>query len=202
MIINHGYEARKVYTYAFGQTRNIQMHLHSGSALIIFSQSSVHQPEVLRTCRDIFCSDAIKKAMLVHLMIYAKPLSIRTLQLSVNGQIADVYVAQEEPLPLVYSMINRELDHPLPARWKSDEIIHTVLNSAKSTYDGRHNALIALLIAKSKIYRSEKAMYLWMAMNGLYQCQYCPSDLYFNTAYGMDTDAETTALLSMVWVLS
>ena len=64
-------------------------------------------------------------------------------------------------------MINDDLDSPLPPGFKTKAVINNLLNTAKSSYDERNNALIALLLAKGSSYRSEKSIYLWMAMNGL-----------------------------------
>ena len=87
--------------------------------------------------------------------------------MSADGHVVNVY-EKDRNKPLIYSLINEKLDHPLPQQWKSREVLSTILNTTKSSYDGRNNALVSLLIAKAKPYESEKAMYFWMSMNGLY----------------------------------
>lgn len=178
LIINSGKETKTKYKYSYGKTKNIELSLQSNSAFISFTQGVFHDPASVRRSDNAICTDAIKKAMLVHLILYGKPLSIHSLHLSINGSVTEVYHDLKNA-PLVYSMINRKLDHNLPSEWKKESLITTILNSPKSSYDGRHNALLSLLIAKSKEYRSEKAMYLWMAMNGFYnylseQCKKLP----------------------------
>lgn len=166
LIINQGHFSRNKFTYAFGRTKNIQLHIHNSKAMIEFSQDAVHSQKSIQTYGDYLCSDAIKKAMLIHLLLYAKPLIIRSLQLSVDGQIS--HILDDQHKTIVYSMINTNLDSPVTSELKEREIFCNLLNTTKSAYDGRHNALIALLLAKASAYRSEKAMYLWMSMNGLY----------------------------------
>ena len=107
LIINQGKEAKKHYTYSFGNTKNIEIHIVSGRALISFSQSAVHLPEQIESGEDKLCSDAIKKAMLLHLILYANPLEVQELQLSTDGNIIDIYRkgnAYEQAEKTEYSM--------------------------------------------------------------------------------------------------
>lgn len=168
LIINQGSECKRHYAYSYSGTKNIVLHIRSGSAMLSFTQTVKRDPEAILSGNDLLCSDAIKKAMLVHLILYGAPLDIRQLQLSVNGKTNDVYNRAVSKLPLVYSMVERKTDHPLPEAWQNPAVISRILNTAKSAYDGRNNALIALLIGKSKLYESEKSLYLWMAVNGFY----------------------------------
>ena len=167
LIINGGKQSKTPYIYQYGNTKDVLLSIKSNNALISFAQSVDRLPEKIRSGEDDICSDAIKKAMLIHLILYAKPLTIRKLTFLKDDQETVIY-DKEEKETLVFSMVEQPLDHPLPVSWHSKTFIETILNTPKSKYDGRNNALIALLIGKAKPYRSEKSMYLWMAMNGLY----------------------------------
>ena len=167
LIINGGKPTKVPYVYQYGNTKDILFSIKSNNALISFTQSADRLPEKVRSGEDGICSDAIKKAMLIHLILYAKPLTIRKLTLVKDDEETVIYDKAEKGM-LVFSMVEQPLDHPLPASWHNKTLIETILNTPKSKYDGRNNALVALLIGKAKHYLSEKSMYLWMAMNGLY----------------------------------
>lgn len=166
LIINHGSTTRTPYAYSFGGTKGILFHLRKNCALIEFMQNAVHSANSIRTYGDHLCSDAIKKAMLIHLILYSKPLIIKSVQLDVDGEISDVTTSANNTI--VFSMITGPLDSPMPQTFRTASVVNSLLNTVKSSYDGRHNALMALLLGKANPYRSEKSMYLWMAVNGFY----------------------------------
>ena len=165
LVINHGTRIKKPFTYSYGLTKSIELHLRQGAVLLSFQQSVKRDPDMILSIKDRLCSDAIKKTMFIHLMQYGKPLRINTVTLSIDGSTSDVY-SNARDNPFIYSMIEENLDHPFPEAFRS--AYDLILNMPKSSYDGRINAVIALLLAKAQYYRSEKAFYLWTAMNGYY----------------------------------
>ena len=163
--INRGTPTRKPFVYSYGPTKDITIHMRQGAVCIRFAQNTGRTSSPLRSSNDKLCTDAVKKAMLLHLMVYGKPLRISEADLSSNGIVCETY-SKNIGHPLVYSMIEGNLDYPLPQSWKTAYPL--ILQTPKSAYDGRMNAVVALLLAKTQYYRSEKSLYLWMAMNGFY----------------------------------
>ncbi len=168
LIINKEVQRGKKHEYSYGSTKSIRVQLCSERAVISFSQGVIRNSEEIINGNDKLCSDAIKKALLLHLLYYAKPLKIGRILFSVDGETKELYNSKTNGESVLYSMITCPLDYPLTKQWKQESIINMIMNTPRTGYDGRLNALVALLIAKSKDYRSEKFLYLWMAMNGFY----------------------------------
>lgn len=168
IVLNDGQKVSEPLTYKFGSTPNIELHISSQNACIVFEQGVVHEPEEFLTSKDKLRTDAVKKVMLLHLLKYGIPLKICSVNIVVDGIQHIVFNRKSGDLPLIYSMVEGKLDYPLPDGWRDDNVLRMILSMPKSRYDGRMNALIALLIAKSKKYYCEKSMYLWIGMNGFY----------------------------------
>lgn len=107
-------------------------------------------------------SDAIKKALLVYLIIFSK---------NIESSQASLFVDDEYqmsiPIP-IYSLISGFLDRNMPAVWDSEKVIEEILTYNASKYDSRIASLFALICAKNKEKETERFMYLWMSINGVY----------------------------------
>lgn len=168
IILNCGKRRKDPLVYQYRNTKDIELHIQKGRACIAFCQGSERKTDVLLAGTDNLCTDAIKKAMLFHLILYAEPLDIRQMDMSINGILYSVCKRKKRDEPIVYSMIETRFDHPLPDIWRDAAVLQTLISMPKSAYDSRMNAVIALLLGKTRYYRSEKAIYLWMSMNGCY----------------------------------
>lgn len=168
LIINNEVQKGKKHEYSFGSTKGIRIRLCSERVAISFSQGVIRNPEDIISGNDKLCSDAIRKVSLLHLLYYAKPLKINRILFSADEETKELYNNKTHSEPILYSMITCPLDYSLSKYWQQESVINFIMNTTKTGYDGRLNALVALLIAKSKEYRSEKFLYLWMAMNGFY----------------------------------
>ena len=166
--INHGKTVRHPLCYSFGPTKGIELHISKNKAVICFKQSSLRAPEALLSSQDHLCTDAIKKVFLFHMFLFSAPLDAKSIDMTIDGTVHPVLQRKPKDPPLVYSMVDRIPDHPFPDSWHDPDVLDTLLSMPKSAYDGRMNAVIALLMGKTRVYRSEKAFYLWMAMNGFY----------------------------------
>ena len=168
IILNCGKRRKDPLVYQYRNTKNIELHILKGRACIAFCQGSERKTDVLLAGTDNLCTDAIKMAMLFHLILYAEPLDIRQMDMSIDGILYSVCKRKKWDEPIVYSMIETKFDHPLPDIWRNAAVLQTLISMPKSAYDSRMNAVIALLLGKTRYYRSEKAIYLWMSMNGCY----------------------------------
>ena len=168
IVLNDGQNTCQPLTYNFRSTPNIELYISSQRARIVFEQGVIHDPEEFLTSKDTLRTDAVKKVMLLHLLKYGTPLDICSVNIVVDDVQRCVFNPKPGDVPLIYSMVEGALDHPLPDGWRDDNVLRMILSMPKSSYDGRMNALVALLIAKSKKYYCEKSMYLWISMNGFY----------------------------------
>jgi len=166
--LNHGKTVRHPLCYSFGPTKGIELHISKNKAVICFKQGTLRAPEALLSSQDHLCTDAIKKVFLFHMFLFSAPLDAKSIDMTIDGTVHPVLQRKPKDPPLVYSMIDRIPDHPFPDSWHDPDVLNTLLSMPKSSYDGRMNAVIALLMGKTRVYRSEKAFYLWMAMNGFY----------------------------------
>jgi hypothetical protein len=166
ILINGERKTQHSYQYSYGSTKEIHISIGKGSARIHFFQNSKRSFDDICSFEDKLCVDAFYKVELLSLILYGKSLEIFNVHVSIDGESREVFSDKENPL--VYSMIMGALDYPLPDRWKEKRLIEHLLSVPRSNLDGRHNALIALLMAKSRLFQSEKAMYLWISMNGFY----------------------------------
>jgi hypothetical protein len=176
IILNGGETVCEPLVYTYSKTPGIELHISPEKARIAFYQGVKHEPVEVLTSGNHLWTDAMKKVMLMHLLRYAKPLDIVNIDVTIDGISCSIFSRKKEDLPLIFSMADVELDHRFPGAWQDKNVINTILNTPKTKYDGRMNAVIALIIAKSKKYYCEKSLYLWMSMNGFYNYiaeQYC-----------------------------
>lgn len=111
--------------------------------------------------------DAIKKAMLAHLVLFSEHIKIKTMSVHIDEDSECIVNTDEGHTPPLYSMIIGKLYRPFSRKW-SDASINGLLTQTKSSYDSRTAALFALICSKCKHYESERFIYLWMAFNGMY----------------------------------
>lgn len=111
--------------------------------------------------------DAIKKAELLYLIFFSKKIHYDKLCVSIDGVVKELNVSKDNNHPFVYSIIEK-MDSCMPEGWRSNSVLKGILSTPKTKQGRLFASLYALVIAKSKKYATEKFMYLWMAMNGLY----------------------------------
>lgn len=116
---------------------------------------------------------AIKSAFLIHIIKYSKHISIRTVTAKIDDEEEVIFDSKENNsgnFP-IFSLINGSLlkGHEFPESWStSRKISEAILSRRVTDFNSLDSALFALIYSKSKEYETERLVYLWMAMNGMY----------------------------------
>ena len=168
LIINHGERVPEPVMASFRRSRRIEIHISSTGIRIVVASSVQKNPAGILYGEDDLFADALKKALLLHVIEYHYYLTITAARVLVNGKSLAEYSLKKSGKPLVYSLSRGELRTPFSAAWNDPGIRSAISSTCSSSYDGRFNALHALLAAKSDHYEIKRFTYYWMAMNGLY----------------------------------
>ena len=153
----------KAFTIDIERTKQVELRLAKDYIKITAGLTRRREPQAILSERSRLFPSALKKAMLLHFLLYSKPISIKFYKFTVNEKTD---VRKEPPgSPYIYSLITKKLVRALGTGWRRDEVLQGVA-SCKS--DRLIAALNAYLMSKSKSNETERFMYLWMAMNGLY----------------------------------
>lgn len=148
------------YTYSFGRTE-IEFYICKNCSYITFMQSSKRNQQTISEGKDTLYVDFVKKAMLIHQILYSEPIDFKELKVLKNKNI--LYEISENPL---YSLLGNKKTI-FSKEWKN--LIQVILNSTLSR-GGETDALIKnAVMAKSEDKQSFRFMYNWMAMNGIYK---------------------------------
>ncbi len=155
----------KPLVYQFGRTPDIYMTVSKNGFTVEVSRSV--KKEGYRLLDDLLIRDAIRKAARIQLIRYGA-ISVSSIYAEINGKKTCLYDSTtKNQEALIYSLCGNSLYRKLSTFWE-DDAIKRVLSVPKSRTDRRDAALDALLVAKAKEYETEKFIYLWMSMNGLY----------------------------------
>lgn len=155
------------FTYDFGRTKNIQVSVARGFICIEVELQSVYDKREMFSQGVYLFPDAIKKALLAHLVLFSEHIKIKTMSVQIDGDSECIINTDKGHTPPLYSMIIGKLDRPLSTKW-GEASINGLLAQTKSSYDSRTAALFAFVCSKCKHYESERFIYLWMAFNGMY----------------------------------
>lgn len=167
VVINGIDKANHLYLYQYRNTKGIEMSVSNKGIKISASFTRKYNKDELLTPKCYWFNDAINKAMIVYLLRYSKELKIKTITLSIDDE-EPVSIYQERDKVLIYSMIDHGLIRKLPQKYHTEEVVHYILNTAKTRYDRRISSLFSVLYSKSKKFETERFIYLWTAMNGVY----------------------------------
>lgn len=151
------------------QYRNKSVHIEISpdSALVSLERTTDYKPEEIAMGTNIVFSDAIKKAILIHVLIYSKSLNVNTIEIYKNSNAYN-YSLKDKNMAQVFSLVNGDLNTPFSDEWKKQDFIETILNQKKDEYDSRMSALFAVICAKNKIYEIERFVNFWISFNGMY----------------------------------
>ena len=154
-----------VYTY--DKVKYIELTVQKTGFCVKMLRTINREPNVVLEDRTF--KDAVKKASLIQLIKFGQCSEITELYLSIDGRVFTVYDAESvENLPLIYSLCGYKLKRPLTGPWDGREQLQIIVETPKSHYDRKFAALFALLVSHAKEYETERFLYLWMSMNGLY----------------------------------
>ena len=168
LFLNDGHKVAEPIAASFGSTHRILLHLQPAGILIEAITGTEKLPENVLYGRDNLFADAIRKSLLFYFIRYGKSLDIDHASVFADGNQSIMYGSEANSLPLVYTMAEGNLRIGFPDRWRDSRFERVLSNTAKSSYDGRFNALHALIVAKSERYEAERLMYYWLAVNALY----------------------------------
>lgn len=145
----------------------VHIEISPNSALISLERTTDYKPEEIAMGTNIVFSDAIKKAILIHILIYSKSLNVRAMEIYKNSDVY-CYSLNEKNMVQVFSLVDGDLNTSFSDEWKNQEFIETILNLKKDEYDSRMSALFAVICAKNKIYEIERFVNFWISFNGMY----------------------------------
>ena len=141
------------------------MLISNAGVSVEYYSSSTHTNLDISENRVNLVSDAVKKAMLLYMIHYSKPLKIKKITVQIDDDIDTVDVTQSNT---VFCMVEKEFIEKLPDEWMNTTSLTGILSYTKTSYDSRVASLFAFLSAKSKILETERFFYLWMSFNGIY----------------------------------
>lgn len=160
-----GQKVRK-YHYEYGNTKGICIEITKNAISISCPMTVKYDLQSFTIEENRLFSDAIKKAFLVYLIIFSK---------NIESSQASLFVDDEyqTSIPVsIYSLFSGSLPRNMPAAWDSEKVIEEILTYNASKYDSKIASLFALICAKSKEKETERFMYLWMSINGIYNYVY------------------------------
>lgn len=156
-----GQKVRK-YHYEYGNTKGICIEITKNAISISCPMTVKYDLQSFTIEENRLFSDAIKKAFLVYLIIFSK---------NIESSQASLFVDDEyqTSIPVsIYSLFSGSLPRNMPAAWDSEKVIEEILTYNASKNDSKIASLFALICAKSKEKETERFMYLWMSINGVY----------------------------------
>lgn len=167
IIINGPHSGTKKYTYNFGRTKSIDIFVAKGFICIKAKLNKIYDKREILSKDAYLFPDALKKALLIHLVLYSEQIEIKNVVVQIDEEIECIIDTSVDHAPLFYSMVTGRLLRPFCTEW-TDDSINGILYQKKSSCDSRIAALFAFICSKCKQYESERFLYLWMAFNGMY----------------------------------
>lgn len=153
------------FTYDFSSTKNVEIALSKDKISIKARLTKIYDHDEMLKSGVYLFPDAIKKAVLLHIILFSENIEIKKAAVQIDSDEAVVY----DGCPVrIYSMVTEKLKRRLPKEFSESETIRGILSKTKSSYDSRMASLFALICSKSKVFESERFVYLWMAFNGMY----------------------------------
>lgn len=167
IVINGNKKYTHKYTYKFGNTNDISIELSKDSLCITAELTKIYDKNEMISQGCYLFPDAIKKALTLHLILFSKNVTIKTMTVQIDDESAVVADTRQGHTPPIFSMVDKELHNQIIEKWSAEEI-EGFLGLTKSSDDSRLAALNAFIISKSKVFETERFIYLWTAFNGMY----------------------------------
>lgn len=166
-IIINKQKGSNCFTYDFGHTKNVSICMSRNSIYITAELGKVYDKEEMLSQGSYLFPDAIKKALMLHLILYSENINMKTISVQIDEECETIINTAEGHIPPIYSLVIGKLEHPFVTSWDS-VALQGILSQTKTKADSRMAALTAFIISKSKHFESERFIYLWMAFNGMY----------------------------------
>lgn len=155
------------FTYDFGNTKNIFIDMSRNAICITAELTKVYDRAEMLSQGSYLFPDAIKKALMLHLILYSENINIKTISVQIDDDCETIVDTAQGHIPPIYSLVIGKLEHPFVTSW-DNTALQGILSQTKTKADSRMAALAAFIISKSKHFESERFIYLWMAFNGMY----------------------------------
>ncbi|MCD8017532.1 MAG: hypothetical protein LUE97_07040 [Oscillospiraceae bacterium] len=149
--------------FDYGHVKGIRLVMSRDKLLISYELTSKKDLFTLFCDRNNLVSEAMKKGMLFHFLHYSQAINVETVTASIDDKTETLKNVK------IWSLVNGELAREFPDAWKSAEAVHNYfLTRHKSKQGYLAAALYALAYSKYMQFEIQRFMYLWVAMNGLY----------------------------------
>ena len=160
----------KPLCFSYGKTKWIELTVSAAGASADCELGKDYRGQLPDCYLGNLIKEAMKRASLVYLLQFQKPLSVCSLRLEVidtDGRSETVDIQDRFTL---YSMITGKLLRPIPSEWKQHDILQIILTYQKSKERMSREiaSLYAYLYSKTRQFETERFFFLWMTMNGFF----------------------------------
>lgn len=168
LFLNKEILVKNSYSYRFGRTE-VKLTVGNQSARIEYNMTTKHKTEDLLNYDRYIVSDAIKKACLVHVILYSKMLNIKCVKANVDN-----ITYQFDADSLICSLIPNGMLVSVSDQLKTKDVVEKIVQLPKTKQGSEYATLFAYLLAKTKVFdnETERLVYLWMSFNGFYNYLY------------------------------
>lgn len=147
-----------------GQTKDVSISVAKDYLCVSANISSNPKLEDMLSTRSLVLSKALKRGMTVHILRYHTPISVKTY--TCQAAQNSITINADSKNPKIYSMVSGKLLRKVSPAWSNKKYLHDFILSDNPDLTA---AVAAMLISKTKQFETERFLYLWMAMNGLYR---------------------------------
>lgn len=167
--VNHVQGVGKL-VFSYGQTRDIALLINNRGASLYFQTTKNYFPDFEQSYVYNLTKEGIKRAALLFLLQYQKPLFIQNVSITISRGGKSLFSVDITDDMTFYQMFDRKLLRSINAEWKKNEIQNKILEYRKSNSVLTRSiaSLYAYLFSKTKNKETEKFSYLWIAMNGFF----------------------------------
>jgi len=157
-----------VYDYSSNRGKAIKLQIASNAIRVCVKLSTLYETERIAVSSNHIFSDAIKKALLLHLVLYSKNINVQSMSVSIDKDEDVIPIVADGIQPPIYSLVTDKLVYSVSQKWRDASFLESLLTRTKSNQDTRWASVFAALCAKSKKFEIERFIYLWMSFNGIY----------------------------------
>lgn len=162
--------------------KDVEIRLAKNGISVSNSLTTKNAPESSLSSWSPSLARGLKAAMLLYILLYGKELNVKKVFWRLGGGELNEYFFEDR---FVYSLLGKGSINNLDAGWKKENVLNTVLKLSQEKEDFRLAALNAYLTGKRAAAETERFLYLWMSMNGLYEYY---NKAVFKTIKGKETD--------------
>lgn len=176
--------------YSYSNYKNIEIQVCKGYGQVRFRtgtnaplQSYLPGTDQSVKARVDFMLDALRKMLLLHVLMYGSTLEIRSIRLYAKHpgkQIKTLIETSANPLfPFLHTPLHAQ-SLPFENKWNTEAIIEPILQKPRSlaATDLRISAVYAYLSGAARTHEMDKFLYLWTSMNACYSLAAMLYDLY------------------------